>query len=303
MISVILCTYNPRDEYFTRCVEAIASQNFPPDQYEFFIVDNNSNPPVAGMPVVQRLGIRVVVEPKQGLTAARECGVRAAKNEVLVFVDDDNVLDKDYLGKVSGIFENSRIGAVSGEILPEYEVNPGPWFRRFEEMIAIRRFSGDREYLTTIPQYGHYFPIGAGYCVRRGVIADYFDSLDAETRIEGRTGTNLSSGEDLDIGMFVLSRGYLIGAIPRLKLLHLIPRGRVSAAYLKKLVREGTYGAFLVNKKWKKVFGMDVIPGFASSPYILLMKFLAYGCLAFLPKYQILALIQFKLLGLRIRSR
>src|SRR5438132_4292569 len=167
MVSLVVCTYNPRRDYLEQCIDAILPQVQGRPDREFFIVDNASHAPVSDLPIVRRHAIRVVSEPRPGLTAARECAARTAAHNLMVFVDDDNVLAPGYLDTALELFQDGRIGALSGRVEPEYEVTPPPWFARFEESIAIRRLATDRLYLTSIPEYNRYFPIGAGCCIRR----------------------------------------------------------------------------------------------------------------------------------------
>ena len=300
MISVAVCTLNPRLDYFERCIAAIRAQRFPANEYELFVVDNGSNPPVAELEIVRRLDIRVIREERPGLTAARECAARSAQHELLIFVDDDNVLNKDYLSQAARLFEDSRIGYLSGEILPEYEVPPPRWLGRFEAILAIRRFPSDRVYLTSVPEYNKYFPVGAGCCIRRSILRDYFDSLSSFGRIEGRLGNSLASGEDQDIGMYALSRGFYVGSTSRLKVSHLIPKSRLSLAYLKRLSLTSIDGAHLVNQKWRKVFGGDVMPVLTVDADLLLAKAVICWLLAFFSaRYALPAVVYRRILQLR----
>src|ERR1700757_4419573 len=98
MLSVIVCTHNPRLNYFPQCLDAIRCQSLAPNRWELVVVDNRSNGPVAErIDLSWCLAARVVREEKLGLTPARLRGIREATGELLVFVDDDNVLDLDFL--------------------------------------------------------------------------------------------------------------------------------------------------------------------------------------------------------------
>src|SRR5205823_10061322 len=137
-----------------------------------------------------------------------------------------------YLDAAVDLFQDDRIGALSGRVEPEYEVTPPAWFTRFEESLAVRRLVTDRLYVTAIPEYNRYFPIGAGCCIRRDLLRSYFDRLGEEDRIEGRRGTLLSGGEDNDIALYAIAEGYLVGSCGRLRVTHLISRGRTEPEYL-----------------------------------------------------------------------
>jgi glycosyltransferase involved in cell wall biosynthesis len=276
MLSVVICTYNPREEYLNRAIGCILGQDCRRQEYEFFIVDNNSVHPVAKLAIVKKNRIRVVKEPRQGLTAARECAVRQARGDILVFVDDDNLLDKSYLRIVKKLFRNRSIGVLSGQVSPEYEVSPPKWFYRFEETLAIRKFPGEHLYLTSVPVYSHHFPIGAGMCVRKELLNDYFNSISEANRIEGRSGDTLSSGEDIDIDLFAISRGYLVGVARPLKLTHIIPAVRTSLKYLQRLGKSSMQSCYLINSKWKPFFGANVFRDFDRTKREVLIKTIQY---------------------------
>src|SRR5437870_757728 len=97
-VSVIVCTHNPRDDYFARCVAGLESQTLPRERWELIVVDNAS---AAGRGPREDLSwhpfVRLLPEATLGLTPARLRGIRDATGELLVFVDDDNVLDADFL--------------------------------------------------------------------------------------------------------------------------------------------------------------------------------------------------------------
>jgi glycosyltransferase involved in cell wall biosynthesis len=103
--------------------------------WEVIVVDNASNtfpgPEFFGEHS-RRSDVSIQREPRLGLTSARKCGFRAARGEVVVLVDDDNVLAPDYLSKVRALFAaHPKIGAIGGKSLPEFEAAPPEWAREF----------------------------------------------------------------------------------------------------------------------------------------------------------------------------
>lgn len=277
MISIIICTYNPKPIYLERTIHAVLQQQFQKSEMEFFIVDNNSTTPVQELTVVREHNIKVIIERTPGLTAARECAVRHAAGEIIVFVDDDNILDPLYVQTVSEVFRNPQIGVVSGNVEPEYEQHPADWFLRFAPMLALRKIESSHLFLTSIPFYNDYFPIGAGMCIRTQLLKEYFQSINDSNRIEGRVGTSLSSGEDLDIDFFAISKGYVVGATGALKLLHIIPPQRCEVDYIRRLAVSSLHSSYLINKKWKPVFGSNVFSFFAISRVKILFKIILYS--------------------------
>jgi glycosyltransferase involved in cell wall biosynthesis len=288
LISVVVCTYNPTDQLLTRVLDAILAQDFNNAEWELLLVDNNSNPPVSERHSIMDRNIRVVTESEQGLSKARECGLRNTRGSIIVFVDDDNVLASDYLRAVSAVFTNPKIAVVSGAIEPEYEIQPDPWFIPFESMLAIRRFNTEWSHLTNTPLFNSYFAIGAGMAVRREVIEDYYRSItEGGVYLPGRVGSDLSSSEDIDLDFFAISKGYLIGSVGSLKLRHVIPAARTTPDYITRLAIASTRSAAELNAKWSRTFNGDVIGLFSTSRRQVRVKRFLSGLLRFNPKFRV----------------
>jgi glycosyltransferase involved in cell wall biosynthesis len=303
VISVVICTANPRLDYLQRAVRSILAQDLDPKEWELLIIDNASSKPVAQLQFVQERGLRVVREQRVGLTAAKERATREVCGDVIIFVDDDNVLASDYLSTVAELFIDPHLGVVGPHIEPEYEVPPPRWFLtpHLEGTLVIRRLPNDRLYVSTVPQTGPYFPSGAGSCVRRSILLAYFGSLTERTRIEGRAGSQLSGGEDWDIVFSAISQRYLVGTSGRLRLTHLIPRRRLEPAYLSRLVIGSLDSAERVNLKWRPHFGHDVVPYFQGSALVEAFKGICHLCLGRSPRHRVLARFHLRLAWLLLR--
>jgi len=227
---------------------------------EVLVIDNASTTPVTIQGELAKL-VTVIEEPVPGLTAARDMAIRTAVGDVIVFVDDDNIIGAGYLGQVRKRFAaHDELGLLGGAIYPEYETVPPSWFTAFEPIMAVRRYPSDYWKLTTGPPFTNDFPIGAGMSVRRSIAVEYARTLTEPDRIEGRRGGALSSGEDVDLGFYVLARGGHLAVDGRLRLRHVIPAARLDQSYLRKLVRGTTQSALLVDRKWSPAFGAPVMP-------------------------------------------
>src|SRR6516165_7404390 len=92
-LSVIICTNNPLEEHLRRTLEALRAQTVSTSRWELLIIDNASEPPVDAGDLSWHPRARVISETIPGLSFARVRGIREAIGDLLVFVDDDNVLD------------------------------------------------------------------------------------------------------------------------------------------------------------------------------------------------------------------
>ena len=97
-LSVVICTHNPRTDYLGRCFAALEVQTLPRERWDLLVIDNACDEPLAPrLDLAWHPGARLVREDTLGLTPARLRGIQEATGPLLVFVDDDNVLDTDYL--------------------------------------------------------------------------------------------------------------------------------------------------------------------------------------------------------------
>ena len=103
LISIIIPTYNPNIIRLNRTIQGVINQSV--TNWECIIINNNSTQ-LFETEIIKHPQIKLVNEPKLGLTYARLKGFEEAKGNIIVMVDDDNVLDKDYLKNCIQIFEH-----------------------------------------------------------------------------------------------------------------------------------------------------------------------------------------------------
>ena len=308
-LTVAMCTYNPSKDAITRALNAIVEQVGEVPEVEVLLVDNNSRPPLSGRQYLSSYPIRLIAEPTPGLTAAREAVINSARGDVIVFVDDDNILDEHYLTTVMDAFTGDpELGLLGGCVVPEYETQPPKWFAEFESWLAVRRYGPELRVETNeLPASGSsrtkYFPVGAGFAMRRELALAYQADCAETTRIEGRRASVLSSGEDLDLGLFALSRGQKLVVTGSLRLTHVIPSTRVGKRYLKRLAAGNVKSSLALEKKWAARLGCAVYPMFSMPLASLLGRTMITAMLGlYSPRYQIkycvyAALVRSRLVG------
>ncbi len=247
-IAVILCTHNPRPDYLTRALEALAAQTYAREDWELLIVDNASKSPLPeGFDVSWHPHARVVREERLGLTPARLRGIMETSADVIVFVDDDNLLEPDYLRLAREVAGNYPfLGAWGGSQIGVFEVQPPEWAQPYLSYLAVREVSTDR--WSNDPEHWDATPYGAGLCVRRLVAAAYANTVASDPlRLAlDRQGKRLMSGGDIDLARTSCGLGLGFGVFARLRLTHLIPAARLQLEYLADLVQGSTASAILL---------------------------------------------------------
>jgi glycosyltransferase involved in cell wall biosynthesis len=99
-ISVIVCAYN-EEQYLGPCLQSLRSQSRLPN--EIIVIDNASSDRTGDV-ARQSAGVRVIDEPRKGLTTARERGRQEATGDVLVYVDADCRAPRTWLERIERRF-------------------------------------------------------------------------------------------------------------------------------------------------------------------------------------------------------
>jgi glycosyltransferase involved in cell wall biosynthesis len=232
-ISVVICTHNPREEYLRRTLAALKLQSLPLDQWELLLIDNASIPQLAGrFDLAWHPDARLLREEKLGKLNAWLLGIRSFAGEILLFVDDDNVLAKDYLEKTLDIArEWPFVGAWGGSIIPEFETPLPSWCGA--QAWRLTMIDVKEDIWSNLRNDFRTMPVGAGMCVRRNVAERYLRwctenpfraSLD-------RAGSGLGGYGDIDLAHCAVDLGLGTGRSSRLRLTHLIPTSRLTLDY------------------------------------------------------------------------
>ena len=248
-ISVITCTHNPRRNYLDKVLAALKSQTLPVEQWELLLIDNASEQLLASeIDLSWHPHARHVREDKLGLTPARLRGIQEAQAEVLVFVDDDNVLDSDYLEVTLQISKEwPMIGAWGGQIRGEFEKTPPDWAKPYLYQLCIREFEQDK--WSNLLHQHETTPCGAGICVQQIVAKKYAELVSNDPkRLElDRKGKLLTSSGDTDLAFTACDIGLGTGQFTSLKLTHLIPASRLDIEYLIRLHEGLAYSSTVLN--------------------------------------------------------
>jgi glycosyltransferase involved in cell wall biosynthesis len=249
-ISVITCTHNPRPDYLAETVAALMRQNLPLDRWEYLLIDNASSPErTPKVDLSWHPQARVIREEDIGLTPARLRGIREAQGQLLVFVDDDNVLDPNFLEEALKVASQKPfLGSWSGQCRPRFQEPPPEWTRRYWGNLVIREFDADM--WSNLPRLPQTMPCGAGLCVRRAIAQHYLalhENNDRKRFQFDRTEDSLVSGGDNDLAACGCELGMGVGLVSALKLTHLIPPERLTLSYLARLAEGIQFSSTLLD--------------------------------------------------------
>ncbi|MDP9417451.1 MAG: glycosyltransferase [Actinomycetota bacterium] len=164
-VAVVVCTRD-RPEQLRRCLSALRALEREPD--ELVVVDNGSRDD-ATREVALAAGAAYVLEPRPGLSAARNAGIAATTCDIVAFTDDDVVVHPGWLARLLAGFTAPEVMAVTGLVLPASldtaaEVAFEDTIGGFGQGFRVREF-GHEWFLRQRRRTPHVWKLGAGASV------------------------------------------------------------------------------------------------------------------------------------------
>jgi glycosyltransferase involved in cell wall biosynthesis len=230
-ITVILCTYN-RCQSLARALESAAALELPPQaEWEVLVVDNNSKDETRSL--IQGFcerypgKFRYLSEPQPGKSHALNAGIRAARGDVLAFMDDDVKVDPEWLRNLTATLEDGRFAGSGGRILPEWTCPPPPWLPVQERygLAPLAMFDLGPEAADLEEP-----PFGTNMAFRRDVFEKYGGF---RTDLGPRPGSEIRN-EDTEFGRRLLAAGERLRYEPSAVVHHSVPDNRLRQQYFLK---------------------------------------------------------------------
>lgn len=209
MISVIVCTRN-RASSIRTCLDSIvcAARKFGLGDIEIVVINNGSTDATQNILEEwagnQPLKVVVFLEPKPGLSVARNAGLRQASGNIIAFTDDDCIMEEDYFIDLTRHYEGETDPVIRGGRVELGDPADLP--------ITIKT-DNDPAYWAA-PDHPAGFIHGANFTFRREVfelLGDFDEELGAGTPFPG---------EDLDYLVRAAAAGVKIHYVPDMVVLH-----------------------------------------------------------------------------------
>jgi glycosyltransferase involved in cell wall biosynthesis len=229
-VTVAICTWN-RSDLLDQTLTGLRHLRIPAGvEWELLVVNNHCTD--ATDEVISRhaphLPLRRVYEPQQGLSHARNRAVAEAAGELLVWTDDDVLVDEGWLeAYVRASADWPGASFFGGPVAPWFAVPPPGWVARNIDLLAcmyaIKQLTPEVR-----PLAPDEFPAGANMTFRTEALRSY-----AFNPSMGRSGSRLFGGEELDVFERLRAaggRGVWVGTAC---VKHFIPPQRLTRAYLR----------------------------------------------------------------------
>lgn len=99
--SIIVPVYNV-EKYIKKCLDSIFEQTF--KDYEVIVINDGTKD--KSMDIVKKYDVKIIEQPNQGLSEARNNGVKESSGEYILFVDSDDYIEKDLLKEINNSLNN-----------------------------------------------------------------------------------------------------------------------------------------------------------------------------------------------------
>lgn len=225
MVTIAIPTYN-RADLLCQTLAGVAAQAHPRDRFEVLVIDNNSCDHTGA--VVRDLAgalpaLRYLHEPRQGLAHARNRAIAEARGEIILFGDDDILVQPDWLTQmIAPLLADAaarRIGAVGGEVIPVFPDGLPGWMRQWHAPLALRADAGPIEARQSV--------MGANLAIPKWVleqVGPFHVALD-------RVGERCFCGGESEMLRRVRAAGLEVWFAPAATVKHQICAGRTTFRY------------------------------------------------------------------------
>lgn len=231
-LTVALCTWN-RCGLLRETLESLTKLAIPDGvEWDLVVVNNNSTDDTAAVidSFRNRLPLRPVFEPNQGISPARNAAIAAASGDYMLWTDDDVLVDTNWMrAYVAAITRRPGTALLGGPIRPRFEGEPPPWLvenlSKFETAFALLDLGASERALSS---QGFNLPFGANYAARTDLHRKHrYDPA------HGKVGKFMMFGEESYVMRNILADVPTGWWVPDAIVHHWVTKERQSFTYLR----------------------------------------------------------------------
>lgn len=238
--SIIIPTYN-RPDFLTKTIRSLTNQSCPIDDYEVIVVDNGNqfqkNKKIVDSFAKQsrKYNLRYVKIDKIGVHYARNFGAKIAKGKLLIFTDDDCILDRNFISSYLEAFnKHPKLLASGGPIKPVWESSPPVWLLNFINKSKTFYMLSIMEPYKSFHLNSRGFFFSANIAIRQDTL------LKAGGFNPELVGDNYVGDGETGLYKKLWQKNIFIGYVSKATVYHFIPKERMTIKYLtKRMINEG----------------------------------------------------------------
>lgn len=241
-LEIVICTYNRAAE-LDQCLAALEAQRQPVKHWRVTVVDNNCSD--ATPDVVDKYlsrgslpSLRRIVELQQGLTPARLRGVLETSADWVAFIDDDCIVDPDWVANALDFASaHPDAGAFGGRVVPDWGGRPPRHAARNPWLYAGQDHGDECTEVESL--------VGAGIVLNRQALAE--TGWTEGPLIADRIGRGSVSGGDVELSLRLTAAERSLFYTPEIHIAHRIPAARQRLLAALSLARGLGAGAELIS--------------------------------------------------------
>ncbi len=239
-ISIVICTYN-RSSLLADVLDTLCKQDADPDEFEIVVVDNNSSDRTKETTfqfVETHRNMRFILEPRQGISYARNRGWAESKGNYIAYVDDDCRIPPSWVRVAQRIIREHRPAMTGGPSFPFFLAEKPEWYKTeygTRVITDIARPLKKKEYLA-----------GLNFIFRK----DILETLGGFDIRLGMNGGRIAYGEDIAVQMTLRKNmpDEIIYYDPELFVYHLVRAEKMTLPWLfRSFFAKGRYVYVLKN--------------------------------------------------------
>ena len=262
--TLCICTYNNYRLLYKSLIAAI-NQNVGVNQYDIIVLDNTPKEIIEELNELDakiledvkslcwvRPNVQYVRKETDGLSGARNECIELCSTELIHFIDDDAIADRDLVKTMISKFTNPNVGVVGGRIDPCWSQAARPDWLSDDQLgnLSVADFADEdiiiQEAKTPI------WLVGANICFRTSILKEVGGFNTALGR-KGRTKTLLSGEEDEVIR--VVAENHLAIYTPHAKVEHVIQPDRLNQSWFVKRCAWQAASDLLLDYNWRSDVG------------------------------------------------
>jgi glycosyltransferase involved in cell wall biosynthesis len=225
-LSVIVCTRN-RSRLLAEACGAILAVDSPGEPWELLIIDNGSTDDtldIAHQVAAEDARVRVEVEERLGLSNARNAGIRHARGELLLFVDDDAFPAPGWLVGLAKALRLEDVLAAGGPVEPRFAGELPEWFGpTYRPYVTVWDLGPE-----LVDLHYNEYPRGANMGFRR----ETFERFGGFSHHLGRTGSSLLSCEETELCLRIERGGGRVVYTPEAPVEHHVDASRITEGWM-----------------------------------------------------------------------
>ena len=180
---------------------------------------------------IRNLSIRYIFEGTQGVSYARNRGVKESQGEIICLFD---AIASNFrmAGFSSKSFSDPTVGCTGGQSIPDFQGQQIPDWLKGDLQGLLSGYRLPFNEPTPVSRWEHY-PLSCNMAIRRKL----FDELGYFRTDLDRTGTQTLAAGDTEMADRIHKAGWKVMYVPNAPVNHFVPAGRLTKAHVYRIGR------------------------------------------------------------------